>query len=163
MLTRQSTSAQPTARSLIAAAREAATRAHAPYSGFHVGAALLAGDGRIFTGCNIENASYGLTLCAERVALAKAVSEGVTDFQALAIAGGAAETPVTPCGACRQVLVEFCPPRMPVWYAGLAIGSARATTLGKLLPHAFTLPRTRGLSAAPGCRMLSPTAAGSLT
>jgi cytidine deaminase len=97
------------------------------------------------------------------VALAKAVSEGVTDFQALAIAGGAAETPVTPCGACRQVLVEFCPPRMPVWYAGLAIGSARATTLGKLLPHAFTLPRTRGLSAAPGCRMLSPTAAGSLT
>ncbi|MBM4163148.1 MAG: cytidine deaminase [Lentisphaerae bacterium] len=153
----------PTARSLAAAARKAATRAHAPYSGFHVGAALLAGDGRIFTGCNIENASYGLTLCAERVALAKAVSEGATDFRALAIAGGTAATPATPCGACRQVLAEFCPPRMPIWYAGLAAGTARATTLGKLLPHAFTRPRTRGLSGAPACRMLSPTAAGSLT
>ena len=139
MPTRKSTPAQPAPRSLVAAAREAAIRAHAPYSGFRVGAALLTGDGRIFTGCNIENASYGLSLCAERVALAKAVSEGATVFRALAIAGGAADTPATPCGACRQALAEFCPPRMPVWYAGLAAGSARATTIGKLLPHAFTL------------------------
>ena len=150
MPTRKSTPAQPSPRPLVAAAREAATRAHAPYSGFRVGAALLTGDGRIFTGCNIENASYGLTLCAERVALAKAVSEGATVFRALAIAGGAADTPVTPCGACRQALAEFCPPRMPVWYAGLTAGSARATTIGKLLPHAFTLACTRGLSPAPG-------------
>ena len=139
MPTRKSTPAQPSARPLVAAARAAATRAHAPYSGFRVGAALLAGDGRIFTGCNIENASYGLTLCAERVALAKAVSEGARDFRALAIAGGAAGNPAPPCGACRQVLAEFCPPRMPVWYAGLAAGSARATTTGRLLPHAFKL------------------------
>jgi cytidine deaminase len=129
----------PASRSLIAAARAAATRAHAPYSGFRVGAALLAGDGRVFTGCNIENASYGLTLCAERVAIAKAVSEGARDFRALAIAGGGARNPAPPCGACRQVLAEFCPPRMPVWYAGLTAGSARATTIGTLLPRAFTL------------------------
>ena len=163
MSKRKATPTQPSVRTLMASAREAATRAHAPYSGFRVGAALLTGDGRIFTGCNIENASYGLTLCAERVALAKAVSEGATVFRGLAITGGAAETPATPCGACRQALAEFCPPRMPVWYAGLAAGSPRATTLGKLLPHAFTLPRTRGLSPAPGCRMLSHTAAGSPT
>ncbi len=163
MPNRKSTPASPSSRPLVVAAREAATRAHAPYSGFRVGAALLAGDGRIFTGCNVENASYGLTLCAERVALAKAVSEGATVFRALAIAGGAADTPATPCGACRQALAEFCPPRMPVWYAGLAAGSARSTTLGRLLPQAFTLARTRGLSPAPGCRMLSPTAAGSPT
>ena len=139
MPNRKSSPAQPSSRPLIAAAREAAIRAHAPYSGFRVGAALLAGDGRIFTGCNIENASYGLTLCAERVALAKAISEGATDFRALAIAGGAADHPASPCGACRQALAEFCPPRMPVWYAGLTAGSARAITLGKLLPQAFAL------------------------
>ncbi len=124
---------------LLAAARDAAAHAHAPYSGFRVGAALLADDGRIFTGCNIENASYSLTLCAERVALCKAVSEGVTGFRGLAIAGGAAETPAPPCGACRQTLAEFCPPAMPVWYAGLAAGPARVTTLGRLLPQAFSL------------------------
>ena len=124
-------------RDLLAAARAAAGHAHAPYSDFHVGAALLAADGRIFTGCNVENASYGLTLCAERVALVKAVSEGVRAFRGLAIAGGAATAPASPCGACRQVLAEFCPPSMPVWYAGLTSGPARATTLGSLLPRVF--------------------------
>lgn len=128
---------------LLAAAREAAARAHAPYSGFRVGAALLAADGRVFTGCNVENASYGLTLCAERVALTKAVSEGATRFRGLAIAGGAADNPAPPCGACRQALAEFCPPSLPVLYAGLASGKPRATTLGRLLPAAFRLRASR--------------------
>ena len=128
-------------RALVAAARAAATHAHAPYSAFRVGAALLAADGRVFTGCNVENASYGLTLCAERVALAKAVSEGVHAFRALAIAGGTAAAPAAPCGACRQVLAEFCPSAMPVWYAGLAGGAARAISLGRLLPCAFAMRR----------------------
>ncbi len=128
-------------RTLVAAARAAAGNAHAPYSAFRVGAALLAADGRVFTGCNVENASYGLTLCAERVALAKAVSEGVRAFRALAIAGGTAASPAAPCGACRQVLAEFCPPAMPVWYAGLADGPTRATSLGRLLPRAFAMRR----------------------
>lgn len=126
---------------LIAVARAAATHAHAPYSGFCVGAALLAENGRIFTGCNVENASYGLTLCAERVALFKAVSEGVTTFQALAIAGGTATEPAAPCGACRQVLAEFCPPEMTVWFAGLLTGVTQVATLGELLPHAFTISK----------------------
>jgi len=128
-------------RALVAAARAAAAHAHATYSAFRVGAALLAADGRVFTGCNVENASYGLTLCDERVALAKAVSEGVRAFRALAIAGGTAAAPAAPCGACRQVLAEFCPPAMPVWYAGLADGPARAALLGRLLPRAFAMRR----------------------
>ncbi|HHY59602.1 MAG TPA: cytidine deaminase, partial [Clostridia bacterium] len=87
---------------LLAAAQEASRRAYAPYSRFPVGAALLTADGQVFTGCNVENASYGLTICAERVAVAKAVSEGYKDFQALAV-WAATEEPVSPCGACRQV------------------------------------------------------------
>lgn len=128
-----------TQRALMASARAAATHAHVPYSNFPVGAALLATDGRVFAGCNVENVSYGLTLCAERVALVKAVSEGVSAFRALAIAGGTAATPAAPCGACRQVLAEFCPSSMTVWYAGLESGSSRATTLGELLPCVFAI------------------------
>ncbi|MGI8786010.1 MAG: cytidine deaminase [Acidobacteriota bacterium] len=90
---------------LCRAALDARLRAHAPYSGFLVGAALLAADGEIITGCNIENASYGLTVCAERVAVWKAVSEGKKKFKAIAVAS---ETAGTPCGACRQILWEFC-------------------------------------------------------
>jgi len=92
---------------LIAAARSARDLAHAPYSNFRVGAAVHAKSGRIFTGCNIENATYGLTLCAERVAIFKAISEGERGFDAVAVVADTdALTP--PCGSCRQILWEFC-------------------------------------------------------
>ena len=121
---------------LLALASRARRVAYAPYSNFAVGAALLAGDGRVFTGCNVENASLGLTLCAERVAVAKAVSEGARSFEALAIVGpGRGATP--PCGACRQVLVEFAPELRVYWR-----GAGRRVvvrSLGRLLPEGFRL------------------------
>src|SRR5262249_43779429 len=92
--------------SLLAAARTARQNAVAPFSGFQVGAALLAADGQVFTGCNIENATYGLTVCAERVALWKALSEGVRQFERVAVVT-AAENPTPPCGPCRQLLWEY--------------------------------------------------------
>jgi cytidine deaminase len=91
----------------VSAARQARDRAIAAYSGFRVGAALQAKGGAIFTGCNIENASYGLTMCAERVALFKALSEGARDFDRLAVVADTS-APTPPCGACRQLLWEFC-------------------------------------------------------
>ena len=118
------------------AARESA---YAPYSRFRVGAALLAADGRVFCGCNIENASYTPTCCAERVAFFKAVSEGVRDFCAIAIAGGKENdlTLCTPCGVCRQVMAEFCTPDFRV-IVGDGAG-VFATSLGDLLPMSFSL------------------------
>ena len=98
-------------KELFKAAVDAAGRAYSKYSGFSVGAALLTADGTVFTGCNIENASYSLTNCAERTAVFKAVSEGYTDFEAIAVAGSMTEDfsrPCFPCGACLQVLSEFC-------------------------------------------------------
>ncbi len=95
------------ARDLLARAREVRANAYAPYSRFPVGAALLAADGRVFTGCNVENASYGLANCAERSAIFKAVSDGVREFVAIAVTGPDDVTPTAPCGACRQVLHEF--------------------------------------------------------
>ena len=92
---------------LRGAARDVATRAHAPYSGLRVGAAGLCSDGEVVTGCNVENASYGLTLCAERVAVFKAVSEGARQFRRVAVAADT-DTLTPPCGACRQILWEFC-------------------------------------------------------
>ena len=92
---------------LLTAARAARQHAHAPYSHFLVGAALEDADGRIHTGCNIENATYGLTLCAERVAVFKAMSEGVREFRRIAVAADT-ETLTPPCGSCRQILWEFC-------------------------------------------------------
>jgi len=124
-------------RNLIAAAREAATRAYCPYSNYPVGAALLTREWQIVTGSNVENVSFGLTLCAERTALVKAVSDGMREFIALAVVGGD-QTPAAPCGACRQVLAEFCAPDMPVFYARLTGGQSIATTVGALLPQAFT-------------------------
>ncbi len=125
---------------LIRAAFSARERAYAPYSRFKVGAALLAKNGQVFTGCNIENAAYGPTNCAERTALFKAVSEGVREFAAIAVVGsreGEVNTLVTgPCGVCRQALYEFGGP-------GLAVLMARTetdyieTTLGALLPYGF--------------------------
>lgn len=97
-----------TDRELVNIAKEAMEHAYAPYSHFKVGAALLAKDGRVFQGCNIENASYGATNCAERTAIFKAVSEGVREFEAIAIVASSGEY-AAPCGICRQVLLEFLP------------------------------------------------------
>ena len=118
---------------LIARARDAMERAYAPYSGFRVGAALLGEDGSIHTGCNVENASYGLAMCAERVAIAGAVARGVTRFRCVAIATSGV-APAPPCGACRQVLAEFSP-HMTVVSAGET--EWRTWTLGELLPDPF--------------------------
>ena len=123
-------------QALIAAAREAAAHAYCPYSGFAVGAALAAADGRIFRGTNVENASYGLTLCAERAALAAAVAAGARHFRALAIVTSGA-SPASPCGACRQVLAEFAR-TLPVLSAA-ATGPVRSSDLAALLPDAFRL------------------------
>jgi cytidine deaminase len=120
---------------LVAAARRARRRAHAPYSGFEVGAAVWAG-GEIHVGANVENASYGLTLCAERVAVAAAVTAGARRLEAAAIASGTAE-PTPPCGACLQTLAEFAGPGLPVVLVG-ARGARVETTLGALLPRAFS-------------------------
>jgi len=122
---------------LVARAEEARSQAYAPYSGYRVGAALLAADGTIVTGCNVENGSYGLTICAERTAVCRAVAEGRREFLALAIAASGERTPY-PCGACRQVLAEFCPPGMPVCIRR-ADGGVEQRKLGDLLPDAFTL------------------------
>ena len=127
--------------SLVTAARAAAARAYAPYSKYRVGAALLAADGTVFTGCNVENASYGLTNCAERTALFKAVSEGRRRFRALAIVGGTARAPALPCGACRQALAEFCKADMPVAVAPLRAGDPVVRALSSYLPFSFSLFR----------------------
>jgi cytidine deaminase len=123
-----------TQTALLALATQAREHAQCSYSGFAVGAALLSKEGRVFTGCNIENASYGLTLCAERVALVKALSEGVTSFTRIAIVTGA-DTLTPPCGPCRQLLWE---------YAGnlkVVIGNLKKQTISyewaQLFPHPF--------------------------
>ena len=110
-------------------------RAYVPYSNFPVGAALLCADGSVFTGCNVENAAYGSTICAERTALLKAVSEGHRDdWQAIAIAGRG-EDFCWPCGSCRQMLYEFAPELKVLVARG--DGAFVTTTLGELLPHGF--------------------------
>ena len=127
---------KPVQTFLVNAAREAATNAYCPYSRYPVGAAVLTRDGQVYTGCNVENVSYGLANCAERTALFKAVSAGCRDFVALAVAGGD-KRPAAPCGACRQVLAEFCVPDLPVLVARLKGGKVTVTTLGELLPMGF--------------------------
>jgi cytidine deaminase len=118
--------------SLVAAASDARTRASVPYSGFAVGAALRAEDGTVYTGCNVENASYGLTVCAERNAVFHAVAQGARRFDVVAIV---TSNGVSPCGACRQVLAEFGP-HMTVILASPG-GEPRLYTLDQLLPAAF--------------------------
>jgi len=119
---------------LVASALEARLRAHAPYSGFRVGAALLTADGAMVQGCNVESSSYGLTLCAERVAAARAIVEGRGAPVAIAVVGDG-PTPVPPCGACRQFLYDLAPDLL-VWSVSLA-GARQQTTLRELLPGAF--------------------------
>ena len=139
---------------LLAEARKMLGYAYAPYSGFCVGAAILGADGRVYTGCNVENASYGASICAERTAAVKAVSQGVKQFRAVAIVSGrvrqgtdgdalapaegedlARET--FPCGICRQFLSEFMDPDGVILTEGSG-GAVRAYTLGELLPRAFS-------------------------
>jgi cytidine deaminase len=116
---------------LRAAAAAARLRAYAPYSGFLVGAALRLGSGSVVTGCNVENLSYGLTMCAERVCVGKAIEQGENNFEALAIMADT-DTPIVPCGACRQVLAEFAPALVITsWTLG---GKSQEFSLAELLP-----------------------------
>jgi cytidine deaminase len=123
-------------RDLIGAARAARERAYAPYSGFKVGAAVEAGSGVLYVGCNVENASYGLTMCAERVAIFSALVGGEREIRALAVVSGPG---ASPCGACRQVLAEFtsCPERVKVIVVDDQ-GGERHYTLEQLLPASFS-------------------------
>ena len=129
-----------TPEQLAETAKAAMLLAYAPYSGYRVGAALLCADGAVYTGCNIENAAYTPTICAERTAFAKAVSEGKRDFTAIAICGGKdgiIDGVFPPCGVCRQVMAEFCKADFKV-YLVHATGWEE-TTLADLLPHSFSL------------------------
>ena len=126
---------------LMQTAIEYRKRSYSPYSGYQVGAALLSVDGEIFGGCNIENASFSPTNCAERTALFKAVSEGKREFTAIAIVGGKAEGELefcSPCGVCRQVLVEFCNPKEFVVYLGTSVEDYKGYLLEELLPYSFS-------------------------
>ncbi|CAG9609803.1 cytidine deaminase [Pseudoneobacillus rhizosphaerae] len=123
-------------KQLIKEALNAREMAYVPYSTFKVGAALLAKDGTVYKGCNIENAGYSMTNCAERTAFFKAISEGVRDFVKLAVVADT-EGPCSPCGACRQVISEFCDPEMEVILTNLK-GDVQVTTVAELLPGAFS-------------------------
>lgn len=127
-------------KELIRAAMEARQRAYAPYSDFLVGAALLTEDGKVYQGCNIENASYGATNCAERTAVFRAVSEGETRFSAIAIVGGMRDKELTyayPCGICRQVLREFCEPERMWVIVARSETDYKKRKLSELLPESF--------------------------
>ena len=129
-----------TAEKLMDLAREAMTHAYAPYSGYQVGAALLCADGTVYQGCNIENASYGATNCAERTAFFKAVYDGKREFVSIAVCGGK-EGVITgsfpPCGICRQVMREFCEDDFRIYLVG-AEGTYESCTLSQLLPFSFS-------------------------
>jgi len=129
-----------TPEKLMEKAKEAMSHAYAPYSRFLVGAALLCTDGTVYQGCNIENASYGATVCAERVALQKAIYDGVWDFTAIAICGGNGGklTDIcSPCGICRQVLREFCEDNFTIYLTD-GKGKIHTYTLAQLLPVSFS-------------------------
>ena len=124
-----------TDKELFRMAVEASENAYAPFSNFHVGAALLTEDGKVFTGVNIENSSYGATICAERTAMVKAISEGCRDFEAIAIAGNGGTS--WPCGICRQFMYEFCPGIRVI--SGENEDELQVYTLKELLPEGFKL------------------------
>ena len=124
---------------LLEVAAEAAQKAYSPYSEYKVGAALLCADGTVFTGCNVENSSHGMTICAERTAVFSAITAGHRDFVALAVAAIGEQMPY-PCGACRQVLNEFCPGEFSVTIAKAdALDDYEVISLAELLPHGFHL------------------------
>lgn len=126
-------------KSLLRLALKASRQSYSPYSRFPVGVALVTEKGEVFTGCNVENASYSLTLCAERVALVKAVSEGKRKFAVMAVVGGKGR-PIRPCGACLQMLAEFCAPDFPLILASLDDHKQfEVILLGDLLPQAFKM------------------------
>jgi cytidine deaminase len=120
---------------LIELARQARQHAHAPYSRFKVGAVLECRDGRVFTGCNVENSSYGLTICAERVAITKAISEGAREFVRLAVVADA-HAPIPPCGACRQIIYELCGGETEIVMVNLR-GQIESKRADELLPAPF--------------------------
>lgn len=126
---------------LVNLAKEARSHAYVPYSGFSVGAALLCKDGKIYQGCNIENAAFGPTVCAERTAFFKAVYDGERVFEAIAVVGGRAGEEITglfpPCGVCRQVMREFCDLDFKL-YLGRENGAFETMTLGEMLPMSFS-------------------------
>ena len=124
-----------TPEELVRQALAAMKFAYVPYSGFTVGAALLTKSGKVYLGCNIENAAYGPSNCAERTAFFKAVSEGEREFSAIAVVGG--KEPSGPCGVCRQVMQEFCAPSFMI-YMGRSDGTYVAESLGAMLPYGFT-------------------------
>lgn len=131
---------------LVRQAIKARDMAYAPYSNFRVGAALLCGDGTVYQGCNIENAAYSPTNCAERTAIFKAVSEGKRDFRAIAIVGGPADGPLSrcaPCGVCRQVMLEFCEPEFEI-VAAVSEDDYMVWKLKDLTPEAFGPKNLRG-------------------
>lgn len=128
-------------KELITAAIEARRKSYSPYSHYQVGAALLTADGKMITGCNIENAAYGPSNCAERTAFFKAVSEGICDFSAIAIVGSPEGETISqyayPCGVCRQVMREFCEPSQFQIIVAKAEDDYRVMTLAELLPESF--------------------------
>ena len=122
---------------MVRLAMEAQQRAYAPYSGFHVGASILADNGRIYTGCNIENASFGATICAERTAIGKAISDGARQILAVAVTSDS-EDYTLPCGICRQVMSEFCASDMPL-YLSDKTGRFKEFSFHELFPNIFIL------------------------
>lgn len=129
-----------TEEQLIKIALEAREKSYSPYSGYKVGAALLTAAGKVYTGCNIENASYTPTNCAERTAFFKAVSEGERSFEAIAIVGGKGDKPTDyawPCGVCRQVMMEFCNPKTFRVITAIDTGKYVSKTLEEMLPCGF--------------------------
>ena len=129
-----------TAEKLVALSKDAMLRSYSPYSGYKVGAALLCKDGTVYQGCNIENASYTPTVCAERTAFFKAISDGKREFEAIAVCGGNKEEiegGFPPCGVCRQVLREFCNPDAFKVYLIEQGGAYKTVTLAELLPYGF--------------------------
>jgi len=128
-------------KELLAAARKARRKAYAPYSNFRVGAAVLGGDGRVYSGCNVENSSFGLTICAERNAIFGMVAAGVREIREVLVIGETAES-LPPCGACRQVMAEFAAPGVVVHMCTKA-GASTDATVGELVPHLFHLKTGR--------------------
>lgn len=129
-----------TVQKLIELALEARKNSYSPYSEFKVGAALLTRSGKVYTGCNIENAGYTPTICAERVAIFKAVSAGERDFEAIAVVGGKGEKPTDyawPCGVCRQVMMEFCSPKNFKVITAIDTQLYVSKTLEEMLPNGF--------------------------